>query len=315
MSVKKPKISRWKHWNDVFTYLLFVLFATMIWYGHAMHSVRNTRVPVLIQYTGMPGAIGLSDDLPDTVMIEVRDAGSRLNAYHREPLRLTIDMRQYIHGDKGTIRVPSDALRRSISDILQGTSRLIDTHPEEIVCSYFTEQEKTVAAAFSGHLEMADEYQLCSGPKLSRSKIKIYGQDKTLSGIDTIYTQYQDFTGLSDTIVAHIPLNIPKGVRAETDSMDVQIIAERFTEKKFTLPIRVTDVPEGYSIRLFPSEVEVSVRVGMRHFAKVNAGDIKAVCHYEPERIDKLDVEIHYSNPYITAAWSYPVTVEYLLEQ
>ena len=135
MSVKKPKISRWKHWNDVFTYLLFVLFATMIWYGHAMHSVRNTRVPVLIQYTGMPGAIGLSDDLPDTVMIEVRDAGSRLNAYHREPLRLTIDMRQYIHGDKGTIRVPSDALRRSISDILQGTSRLIDTHPEEIVCS------------------------------------------------------------------------------------------------------------------------------------------------------------------------------------
>lgn len=315
MSIKKPKIFRWIRWKDVITYLLFVLFATMIWYGHAMNSVRNTRVPVLIQYTGKPGAIGLADKLPDTVMIEIRDAGSRLNAYHREPLRLTIDLRQYIHGDKGTIRVPSDALRRSLSDILQGTSRLIDIHPEEIVCSYFTEQEKTVAVAFSGHLEMANEYQLYSGPKLSKSKIKIYGQDKTVNAIDTIYTQHQDFTGLSDTTVARIPLNIPKGVRAETDSIDVQIIAERFTEKKFTLPIRVSDVPEGYSIRLFPNEVEVSVRVGMRHFAKVNAGDIKVVCHYEPERTDKLDVELHYSNPYITAAWAYPGTVEYLLEQ
>ena len=109
--------------RDVLTFLLFLVLAACIWYGHAMNSVRNTRVPVLIQYTGKPSAIALGEQgLPDTVMIEVRDAGSRLNSYHKETLRLTIDLHPYIHGDKGTIHVPSDALRRSISDILQGTS-------------------------------------------------------------------------------------------------------------------------------------------------------------------------------------------------
>ena len=280
-----------------------------------MHSVRNSRVPVLIQYTGKPGNIGLGEPgLPDTVLIEVRDAGSRLNAYHREPLRLTIDLRQYIHGEKGTIHVPSDALRRSISDILQGTSRLIETKPEEIRCPYYTEQEKTVVLAFDGEIGMADEYQPVGKPTLSRSKVKIYGDEKRLNAIDTLFTEHQELTNLSDTTQVRLALAIPKGMRAEADSVTLTVIAERFTEKKFVLPIHVTGVPEGRRIRLFPHEAEVNVRVGMSHFAQVQASDIKAVCAYSPEREDKLDVELRYSNPYITAAWAYPGVVEYLLE-
>ena len=280
-----------------------------------MQSVRTTRVPVLIQYTGKPGAIGLKQPLPDTVMIEVRDAGARLNSYHVEPLRLTIDLRQYIHGEKGTIHVPSDALRRSISDILQGTSKLVSTDPESLQCPFFTEQEKTVTVVFDSELQMAEEYQQVGAPQLSRTRLKIYGEDKTLATLDTIYTVHGTLSNLSDTTVCRLPLALPAAVRAEQDSVDVRIIAERFTEKKFTLPIRVQNIPEGYHIRLFPQEVEVSVRVGLRHFAAVQASDIKAVCVYENDRTDKLDVQLRYTNPYITAAWSYPGVVEFLLEQ
>ena len=53
----------------------------------------------------------------------------------------------------------------------------------------------------------------------------------------------------------------------------------------------------------------------MNHFAQVKANDIHAWCTYSPERTDKLDVEISYTNPYITAAWAYPGVVEFILEQ
>ncbi len=302
--------------RDILTFLLFVVLAAVIWYGHAMQSVRNTRVPVKIQYTGKPGNIGLGDPgLPDTVMIEVRDAGARLNTYHREPLHLTIDLRQYIHGEKGTIHVPSDALRRSISDILQGTSRLIDTKPEEISCPYFTEQEKTVVVAMAGEIHPAQEFQMVGKPILSRKTVKIYGSDKTIAHIDTIYTQTQQLTDVTDTLDVRLALDIPKGVRAETDSIDMRVITERFTEKKFIIPLHVIGVPEGVHLRLFPNEVEVSVRVGMSHFAQVQASDIKAVCHYSKERTDKLDVDLRYSNPLITSAWAYPGVVEFMVEQ
>ena len=281
-----------------------------------MQSVRNTRVPVLIQYTGKPGSIGLAaPGLPDTVLIEVRDAGARLNAYHRDPLRLTIDLRSYIHGEKGTIHVPSDALRRSLSDILQGTSRLIGTQPEEITCAYFTEQEKSVVLAFEGDVKPAAEYQIVSGPTLSRKRITVYGEDKMLSTIDTIYTKPVTLSDISDTTNVRVAIAIPQGLRTEVDSVDVEFILERFTEKKFMVPLHVKGVPEGYRLRLFPKEVEVSVRVGMNHFAEVQPNDIHAYCTYSPERTDKLDVDIQYTNPFITAAWAYPGVVEFILEQ
>ncbi len=302
--------------RDIWTFLLFLFLATALWYGHAMQSVRNTRVPVLIQYTGKPGAIGLrSPGLPDTVMIEVRDAGARLNTYHRDPLRLTIDLRSYIHGEKGTIRVPSDALRRSISDILQGTSRLIETKPEEIICDYFTEQEKSVPVVFAGEVTPAREYQLVSGPVLARKRVKIYGEDKSLNSIDTIFTEPAVLNDLTDTTDTRLPIAIPRNVRIETDSIDVRIITERFTEKKIIVPIHVRGVPEGCHIRLFPKEVEVNARVGISNFQKVQPADIKATCTYSHEYTDKLDVEIQYTNPYITSAWAYPGTVEFILEQ
>ena len=281
-----------------------------------MQSVRNTRVPVLIQYTGKPDAIGLkAPGLPDTVMIEVRDAGARLNTYHRDPLHLTIDLHSYIHGEKGRIYIPSDALRRSISDILQGTSRLIETQPEDITCDFFTEQEKSVLLVFRGDLKTANEYQIIGQPTLARKRMKIFGDEKTLSAIDTLYTEPQDLSEVSDTMRVRCALEVPQGVRAEEDSVELCIIAERFTEKKFTIPVHIKGVPEGYHIRLFPKEVEVSVRVGMNHFSQVKANDIHATCAYSPERTDKLDVEISYTNPYITAAWAYPGVVEFILEQ
>ena len=302
--------------RDVLTFLLFVVIATLVWYGHAMQSVRNTRVPVLIQYTGKPDAIGLkAPGLPDTVMIEVRDAGARLNTYHRDPLHLTIDLHSYIHGEKGRIYIPSDALRRSISDILQGTSRLIETQPEDITCDFFTEQEKSVLLVFRGDLKTANEYQIIGQPTLARKRMKIFGDEKTLSAIDTLYTEPQDLSEISDTMRVRCALEVPQGVRTEEGSVDLCIIAERFTEKKFTIPVHIKGVPEGYHIRLFPKEVEVSVRVGMNHFSQVKANDIHASCAYSPERTDKLDVEISYTNPYITAAWAYPGVVEFILEQ
>lgn len=309
----------WRHkfsWTDIISYLFFVLLAACVWYGHAMHSVRNTRVPVLVSYTGIPGTIALgSEGLPDTVMIEVRDAGQRLNAYLREPMALTIDLHPYVHGDKGTIQITSDDLRRKISDRLQGTSKLIATTPEEISCIYYTEHEKTVRLILDAQVIPAKEYQLVGTPELSQETIKIFGSSTMLDKIDSIFTERAELSNLSDTTLVNIALAPPVGIRTEKDSVQLQIITERFTEKKISLPLRVEGVPNGYTIRLFPREVEVTMRVGMNHFAEISDRDVVAVCQYTSERKDKLDVQLRYSNPHITEAWVYPATVEFILEQ
>ena len=303
-------------WREVLTFALFVVFAALIWYGHAMQSARNAHVPVLVNYTGASGNVAFSGNgLPDTIIVEVRDAGARLSTYRREPLHLTIDLRPYLHGDKGTVHITADALRRSISDLLQGTSRLIEIAPEEISCDYYTEEDKTVALAVSDDWRPAPEYQPVGAPTLSRNKVKIYGAASKLAAIDTIFTQPVGRTDLTDTTTIQLALALPADIRANIDSVSVQFITERFTEKKMTIPVRVDGVPEGYHIRIFPREVEVTVRVGISHFSQVSSEHVRAICHYSQEMSDKLDVTLVYTNPYITTAWAYPGVVEFLLEQ
>lgn len=301
---------------DLLTFLLFLVLAAVIWYGHAMQSVRDTRVPVLIQYTGKPNQIGLSGKgLPDTIMVDIRDAGKRLNTYIKKPLYLTIDIHPYIHGTKGNIHIPSDVIRRSIGDILQGTTHLIGVYPNEITCAYFTEKERTIPVAAHCNLHLAPEYQLVGKPILNHSTVKIYGKENALQAIDSIYTQYTILHNLIDTTNVRVALVIPNGLRCNIDSVNMCIIAERYTEKKITIPLEVRGVPEGYKIRLFPNQVDVSVRIGMNHFSKITAKDIRAVCYYSADRKDKLVVELEYSHSRITAAWAYPSVVEFLLEQ
>lgn len=302
-------------WREALTFAMFVVLAALIWYGHAMQSTRDTRVPVYIQYTGINGSIAFGEELPDVVMVEIRDAGRQLGLYHREPLRLSINLRTYIHGDKGTLHIPSDALRHSVTDLLQSTSQLVEIVPEEITCEYYTEQEKTVPIAMSPEWSPAAEYQPVGAPTLEKTKVKIFGSTKRLEAIDTIYTLPVGCSELMDTTRLRLPLALPEHIRASFDSVDVRIITERFTEKKMRIPIQVNGVPEGYMIRIFPREVEVTVRVGISHFSQVSDEHIRAVCEYTPTAKEKMDVNLVYTNPYITMAWAYPSVIEFLLEQ
>lgn len=303
--------------KDIFIFLLFFVFAAIIWYGHALQSVRDTQVPVYIHYIGKSGNIGLGEEgLPDKVMINVRDAGHRLATYHNNPLHITIDLHQYIHGDSGTLQIPSNALRGSIKTVLQANTNLLSTEPEEISCSFFKEHEKIVKLVFDGDVQLADGFQIVGAPRLKQQKMAIYGKKEVLQNINDIHTHHNTWTNLSDTLRTYVALELPKGVRAERDSVLLEVFTEQFTEKRFDIPIDVKRVPEGYRVHLFPGTAQVSVRIGMSHYAELKASDLYVYCVYPTLPKKKLELVLDYStNPHITSAWVFPADVEYLVEQ
>lgn len=305
------------HWRDVLTFLFFVLLATGLWYGHAMQSVRNATISVRLSYTGIPEEIGLQGKgLPTALRVEVRDAGMRLRSYQANPLHLSIDLASQVKDNEGTIRISSDVLRRSVTDMLQGTSKLVQVTPEEIVCNYYRQQERVVPVVWEGVLTPAAEYQLVGTPELLQKSVRIYGQKEQIAGVKQIATDTAVLTQIKDTVLQRLALHAPKGIRLATDSVTLQVISERFTEKMFRLPLQVEGVPANEHIRLFPHEVEATIRVGISHFAEVNERDVRVYCTYPANsKAEKLGVHIRYSNPYITNARVYPNEVEFIIEK
>lgn len=306
------------NWKNVALFMLFFGLATLVWYEHTMQSVHTARIPVRIEYN-KPGAVGLGEEgLPDTIMIEVRDNGTNLDVYYREPLHLTIDLLPYIHDKEGVIQISANTLRSNIISLLQGTSRLLSTTPEEISCTYFVEQEKEVPIFFDKEISTAVSYQLVEEPTLSLNKVHLYGKAEDLDAIDTIRTERLVLPDLDSSFTKQVPLIIPPGIRAEFNSVSTRIVTEQFTQKTITLPIQVTDVPDSISIKLHDhTTVEINARVWLSQYGNVRDSQFKVICKYDTTNRDNtLAIDVDYSaNPHILDAWWYPQEVKYDIDE
>ena len=54
------------------TYLLFVVLATVIWYGRSLRAEHDTTVDVRVQYVGIPGQVMTAEPLPPTIRVTFR---------------------------------------------------------------------------------------------------------------------------------------------------------------------------------------------------------------------------------------------------
>jgi hypothetical protein len=300
--------------RESLVFVFFLLLAGLIWYGHAMNSVRSASLPVKITYRGIPDDILFSDTLPDVIYIEVRDAGRRLKAYGHS-LELSPDLSSQIKGDNGNVVVPADLLRNGITTILQGTTKLQTVTPEQISGSYYRQQSKKVSVHLQATATPATQYQLLGAPEIQPDRVMIYGKQEQLDTIAFVNTEQLIVADIKDTVEATVSLAVPAGVRVTEKDIQVTYTAEQFTEKELLLPIKTHHVPSGTHLRLFPSEVAVYLRVGVEHFNEIREQDIEVYCDYPQAPADKLTLKVRCDNPFVTCTRCNPASVEFLIEK
>lgn len=90
---------------------------------------------------------------------------------------------------------------------------------------------------------------------------------------------------------------------------------ERYTERKFTLPVETRKVPSGYKLVIFPTMVEVIVRVSQSHYNDISAKDLTIYCEYPTSGEDKLAVKHIHRSKYIKGVRFEPTELEYIIEK
>ena len=302
--------------GELFTFCLFLVFATIIWFGHALNVVRETTVSVEIQYVGIPDNVNFESRLPSEFHLTIRDQGKRLQQYSKEQFPpVILDLAPQLQQKDGTVTITSEAVRQKMTDQLQGTTKLQRIVPENITVNYFREEEKTVPVRFGGQVRLAQQYQFVVDPYIEPKKIKIYGKQETLSDIDYLYCDAADISDVKDTFEMAVPIVCPEGVRLQKDSISLKAVAEQFTDKQFVLPIETVGVPKGAIMRLFPCSTTVTIRLGMRIFSQVSQSDLRAVCYYPSEPTDMLKVKVLYDVDGISNIRLQPAEVEYIIER
>ena len=210
----------------------FILVAAVLWFGHALGSIREMTLHVPVKYEGVPSEIYFDPVLPDHVDVTLRDAGRRLIAQREDMPTLTFDLSDQIKEGAGKVHITREQILEQLPSSLQGngTMQIQSINPDHIEGTY----------------------------------------------------------------------------------------AERFNERKYTLPIETHNVPKGYRLRLFPANVDVLARVSQAHYNDISAKDITVYCEYPSNptsREPKLPVRFIHRSKYIKSVRLSLTEVEYIIEK
>ena len=301
--------------REICVFACFVVFASLIWYAHAMSSVRSAVVPVAVTYSGVPDDVLLSDSMPTTIHLELRDAGRRLNLYGSNPLAFSFNIGEQIKGESGSIVLSADVIHHAVNSLLQGTTKLQSISPEQINGTYTRQHGKKVPVRLVADITPAPQHQLVGQPVLKTQKVTIYGSSEQLSQVDSVATQVLVLKDVKDSAATRVRLEEIPGIRFEQNEVEVQIVTEQFTEKVVTKSVIAKNVPEDAHLRLFPAEVSVMLRIGVTHFNEIDEKDVEVSCDFPSKPTDKLPLHVTCRSPYVTLSRCNPAAVEFLIEQ
>lgn len=316
----KSKIQKWFRPNErngfhISTFLLFVLLAFVLWYGHAFNSVRERAVSIAVVYTGVPDEVNFDRKLPKTFNIKVRDAGKRLRQYrssHFQPVE--INLHDQLHETEGVVVITSEMVRTKITDQLQGTTKLQRIEPENLQIGYYREKHKTVPLCLKTTLQAEAQHQFIEQPTLTPDSIIVFGKEDLLASIDTVFVEEPKKTIVKDSLAEQVDILLPEGIRGNIEKTRLTAKVELFTEKTFLLPVVIKGVPHGERLRIFPPEVTLKVRVGVSHFADLSEADFLVSGKYPKAGQTAITLEATTRSEYATHLRLSPSTVEFLIE-
>ncbi len=145
-------IRRAKHFVfswDSLVFVGFVLVAAVLWFGHALGTVREMTLHVPVEYTGVPSEIYFNPALPDHLDVTLRDAGRRLIAQREDMPTLTFDLSDQVKGGAGKIHITREQIQQQLPSSLQGsgTTQIQQIEPDHIEGTYserFNERKYTL---------------------------------------------------------------------------------------------------------------------------------------------------------------------------
>lgn len=309
------RLWQWLLRKDILTYLLFVGLATLVWWGRAMSSQRDTTITLPIVYTDVPEQVVFDTPLPKELKVTIRDNGKQLQRIGDGRLILTLSMVSQLAEQEGTVHIAAEILRPKLQDMLPGSTVVQQVQPEVIEAGYHRQEEKDVEVRLMAEWTPAPQYQMRDLPLVEPQEVRVYGKKADLRNLRYIPTEPLKIKDIRDTMHCTVGLDVPEGLRVVPQNVSVLFVTEQFTEKTFTLPVETYGCPEGQSLRLFPQTVTVQARVGMSHFNDVREEDFHVICHFPKGEQVSVPVEVECDNPYVTRARTNPSELEYIIER
>ena len=262
-------------WKETIVFLFFILLALGFWLLQNLQQEYEIEIHIPVKYRNMPEEMVSIEDYPQEIVARVRDKGNVLINYSWLRFFSPVEVNLSDIRKEKNLHIPRRTIETSISKQLVSTTSLLDIEPQTITIEYTEVQNKEVPVVIDISVSLEPGYRISDAITAFPENVRLYADSHTLDSITIVKTVFSEIKKADQTKEVKIRLQQIAGVQMEPNEVTVIIPIEEFTEKRMTLEIKCTDIPEKYSLRMFPSSVEIVCNVPLSSFKELTESDFE----------------------------------------
>lgn len=303
--------------KEFFVFLFFLFVSTAFWFLSTLNETYEKEVKVSVTITDIPQNIVITEGLPDTIKVTLRDKGFNLIKYtlsnNIRPIRLQFALYAKANG-KGTV-TPSE-IQKIIRNRLDESTTIVTVKAEHWDFFFCHGNKKRVPILLNGTITAKQNYYI-NHTSLIPDSVTVLGETEALDTIDAVHTNTVTLTNVSESTSRTITLKRIKGTKLERNTTTLNISADQLTEVIVRVPIRTENVPAGISLKTFPAQVDIRVAVGVKNSNTIRPEMFSVIADYKDlsaEPNAKVRLKITAQPRTVVKAYIIQPTVDYLLE-
>ena len=269
--------------KEFLIFLFFLATSAGFWLMMVLNETREKDIAIPVSLVDVPGNIVVTDSLPDTVRVTVRDKGYVLlyYTYGNSIQPVKVPFNSYAKGNMKGVVTASDFLKL-LSPQLSISSKIVGAKFDKIEFTYNYGLSKKVPVVLDENsTPMAADSYYISDIRFSPRYVTIYASQEKLDSINEVHVVKSDISGLTSTVTRILSIRKIPGVKILPDRVRMTLYTDVLIEKVVDVPITAVGMPEGMILRTFPNTVPVKVTYGQKHTSAITPDMFSVVVNYK----------------------------------
>jgi len=305
--------------RDVVIFLCFVLVSLFFWTLQTMQEERTYVLTLPVTYDSVPKNTTITNALPTSLDVTVRDKGLVLLNYflHRKEMAIHLNPMKWYKRD-GIGIADIRFIDAQVKSGLRLTTEVLSLKPDTLAFYFVEKASKTLKVVLNNRIVPYTQHLLSAAPVVYPAYITAYAPQEVLNKLDSVETVPLHVKGIKQDKAYRLPLVAIQGVRFSTDKVVVTVKVEAFTEKTLLVPVEGLNFPDNKRLLAFPPTVRVSFLVGLSNYERINSGDFQVVVEHDAvmRSIDKqVKLRVNRHPDFVQRIRVQPEHVDCLIEQ
>lgn len=297
--------------KELVVFLGFVLMSAVFWLTTTLNDTYETEVEVPLSLSDVPKRFVITQDLPPTIKVTIKDKGFVLlnYLYYDKLPKVVISFPMAVKTkNKGTISAAE--VQKMLKSVMMESTQILSVKADHWDFFFNRGKTKVVPIVIDGEISPAQNYYVTK-IDLKPDSVKIFAADAAFDTINVVYTENVNISNIENDTYASTRLKKIRGVKFNKTKVSIDVYVDQLTEVEFSVPVQPINLPENVFLKTFPSHVKVKVAVGLKRshnikpeqfmviadYNDINLSDPQSRCTLKLQSVPKGIVKANIVNP------------------